>query len=287
MKTNKRVRHHSVFSAVGMVVAILLLGVLASFGQTGIYLFTGSMTTITLNPGLYDITAFGAQGANSYNGGSGGLGAEIEAEFSFSASTTLTLLVGGGGDNYLGSGGGGGSFVVNGTTPLVVAGGGGGGGAYGGGGDGSYYSNGGSGGSGQYDGGGSGGSGGSGGGGGADAGGGGGGYSGGGGGGSGYGGGGGGSIIDSSAIMLVTEVSGVASPDDSPNGEIIITPVPEPSALGFLAVGAAASLVRRPSQAHRIYALVAALMTFGASRRRSKAVFAPGERPVGWGRNRI
>jgi hypothetical protein len=39
------------------------------------------------------------------------------------------------------------------------------------------------------------------------------------------GGGGGGSIIDSSAITNLTEVSGIGSPDDSPNGEIIITKV--------------------------------------------------------------
>ena len=41
--------------------------------------------------------------------------------------------------------------------------------------------------------------------------------------------GGGGSIIDSSAIMVLAEVSGVASPGGSPNGEIIITAVPEPT----------------------------------------------------------
>ena len=38
----------------------------------------------------------------------------------------------------------------------------------------------------------------------------------------GFSGGGGGSIIDSSAITIFDEISGVASPDDSPNGEIII-----------------------------------------------------------------
>ena len=79
---------------------------------------------------------------------------------------------------------------------------------------------------------------------GAYGGGGGGGYSGGGSGGYSGGGGGGGSIIDSSAIALLAEVSGVASPDDSPNGDIIITavPVPEPSALLLLAVGVTAVL---------------------------------------------
>jgi len=67
------------------------------------------------------------------------------------------------------------------------------------------------------------------------AGGGGGGYSGGGGGNvyDGYAGagGGGGSIIDSSAIADLAEVSGVASPDDATNGEVIITAVPTPLAI--------------------------------------------------------
>lgn len=97
-------------------------------GRTNIYLFTGSETNITLPPGTYDITAYGAQGGSSYV--SGGLGAEMEAQFNFATSTTLTLLVGGGGGTgtavSLGAGGGGGSFVVKGSTPLVVAGGGGG-----------------------------------------------------------------------------------------------------------------------------------------------------------------
>jgi DNA-binding beta-propeller fold protein YncE len=98
-----------------------------------IYLFSGSETNITLNPGTYIITAHGAQGGlgGNYDGFGGG-GAEMSAEFNFSTSTTLTLLVGGGGgggvDGYFGGGGGGGSFVVAGSTPLVIAGGGGGGG---------------------------------------------------------------------------------------------------------------------------------------------------------------
>jgi hypothetical protein len=87
------------------------------------------------------------------------------------------------------------------------------------------------------------------------SGGGGGGYSGGGGGGGEYGfpsGGGGGSYIDASAIAILTEVSGVASPDGSSNGEIIINPVPEPSALGLLAVSAAAFFVRRCSKSEKV-----------------------------------
>jgi hypothetical protein len=262
---------------------VLQFGLLAGFAQTNIYFFTGSETNISLPRGTYDITAYGAQG------GGGGFGVELEGQFRFPETTTLTLLVGGGGleappySYYrLVGGGGGGSFVINGTTPLVIAGGGGGCGfAYvgdngsaginggggtdfnaggggsdgdGGNGGGIYYyepSGGGGGGGGYYSGGGggyAGGEGGSsylnggdggnglgggaggfgGGGGGGSGGGGGGGYSGGGGGGGGGlggGGGGGGSFIDSSALTNVTEVSGIGSPDDSPNGEIIIVKV--------------------------------------------------------------
>jgi uncharacterized repeat protein (TIGR03803 family) len=257
-------------------------------GQTNKYLFTGSETNITLPPGTYTITAYGAQGGSGNGSGVGGQGAEMEGEFSFSGLTTLTLLVGEAGGNGIGSetgGGGGGSFVVNSSTPLVIAGGGGGGGylsggggdgltgtsggggysgggggtsgsggsggpasmfgAGGGGGGGGFYAGGGTGGTGaSHDAGGGGASfeaggggasfeagGGYGGGGGSSygSGGGGGGYSGGGGGGNFEAGGGGGSIIDSTAIMDLAEISGVASPDSSTNGEIIITAVPPPA----------------------------------------------------------
>jgi hypothetical protein len=113
---------------------VLHLGARACSAQTNIYLFSGSETNITLSPGTYIITAYGAAGAYPSNffaalGGYGGLGAEMSAEFNFSTSTTLTLLVGGGGfssDPGDPGGGGGGSFVVEGSTPLVIAGGGGG-----------------------------------------------------------------------------------------------------------------------------------------------------------------
>jgi len=105
------------------VAAAMQFGMLTSFAQTDLFLFTGSETTINLNPGTYDITAYGAQGGGGYSGGGAG-------------------------------------------WP--------------------------------------------------------------------DGGGGGGSIIDSSAIMALAEVSGVASPDDSPNGEVIITSeVPEPTTLAL------------------------------------------------------
>ncbi len=43
----------------------------------------------------------------------------------------------------------------------------------------------------------------------------------------------------------LTEVSGIASPDDSPNGEIVITSVPEPTALVLLAFGSGAIVMYR------------------------------------------
>jgi hypothetical protein len=114
----------------GLAIAVILqLGMLAGSAQTNIYLFSGSETHITLSPGTYIITAYGAPGA-ALNRVSG---AEMSGEFNFSTSTNLTLLVGGGGGGgtagsygYGGGGGGGGSFVVQGSTPLVIAGGGGG-----------------------------------------------------------------------------------------------------------------------------------------------------------------
>jgi len=92
----------------GLSIAVLLqFGALASSAQTNIYLFSGSETNITLNPGTYIITAYGAPGG--YGGGGdygsihGGLGAEMSGEFNFSTSTPLTLLVGGGGGDGAGS----------------------------------------------------------------------------------------------------------------------------------------------------------------------------------------
>jgi hypothetical protein len=123
------------------IAAILQVGVHAASAQSTEYLATGSETNVTLNPGTYIITAYGASGGPAIKLDHfvfGGLGAEMSAEFNFSSPTDFTLLVGGpgslGGANNAhtlinAGGGGGGSFVVEGGTPLVVAGGGGGGAA--------------------------------------------------------------------------------------------------------------------------------------------------------------
>src|ERR1035438_7710922 len=100
----------------GLAIAVALqMGMLAGSAQTNIYLFSGSKTNITLPPGTYIITAYGAPGAVNFGessralGDYGGGGAEMSAEFNFSTATTLTLLVGGGGGGYkIGGGGGGG-----------------------------------------------------------------------------------------------------------------------------------------------------------------------------------
>jgi hypothetical protein len=75
--------------------------------------------------GLYDITAYGAQGGPAVS--FGGLGAEAGGDIFLSAGTTLTVLAGGQGAFAAGNGGGGGggSFVFEGAALLVAAGGGG------------------------------------------------------------------------------------------------------------------------------------------------------------------
>jgi hypothetical protein len=212
------------------------------------------------------------------NSGGSGAEMEAEFNFAAQTTLTL-LVGGVGGDGPGSprgpGGGGGGTFIVDGTSPLIVAGGGGGGGyngpggnglvtnggggglggpGYSGAGGGGFTTDGGPGfwGSGQgysfLDGGrqagggfygASGGGFGGGGGGGNYQGGGGGGYPGGYGGPGNSAGGGGGSYIDVSAIQILSEISGAAAPDDSPNGEVIITAVatPEPSTWAMLVAG--------------------------------------------------
>ena len=45
--------------------------------------------------------------------------------------------------------------------------------------------------------------------------------------------------------ILTAEISGIASPDDSPNGEIIITSVPEPTTLAVVGLGGLSLLLFR------------------------------------------
>src|ERR1035441_6460262 len=107
------------FGVVYAVAVVLQFGVLAGSAQTGLYLFTGSESTINLNPGTYDITAYGAAGGGGLFGSVGGFGAEMEAQFTFAAAVNLTILVGGGGGFCYsggGGGGGGGRFGVYGKT---------------------------------------------------------------------------------------------------------------------------------------------------------------------------
>jgi hypothetical protein len=120
--------------------------------------YTDALETFVVpTTGVYDITAYGAEGGGIY----GGLGAEFGGAVTLSAGTSLTILVGGGGADgggiANGGGGGGGSFIVGLSGLLVIASGGGGtggglgggiggggggrgggGGIYGGGGGGSY-----------------------------------------------------------------------------------------------------------------------------------------------------
>lgn len=206
-------------------------------GGGGSFVVEGSTPLVIVGGG-------GGQGSSEYSGGngnvstSGGSGVNVPAHNGYGTGGTEG---GGGGGGYgtlqEGGGGGGGGFLGNGTNGFggVNAGGanteggrggcsfetGGGGGGNGGDGTSGGYGGGG-GNSGNF----------------GDglSGGGGGGYSGGGGGNiinnsNSGGGGGGGSIIDSSAIAVLAEVSGIASPDDPNDGEIIITAVPTPLAI--------------------------------------------------------
>ena len=93
--------------------------------------FTGAEVSYTVPvSGVYDITAYGAQGGPAVT--VGGLGAEAGGDIFLSAGTVLTVLAGGKGGYAAGNGGGGGggSFVFEGAALLAAAGGGGGGGLY-------------------------------------------------------------------------------------------------------------------------------------------------------------
>jgi PEP-CTERM motif len=112
-----------VFLAGASMIAMLVAGE----ARAVTFEFTGAEATwMAPVSGLYDITAYGAQGGALRNA-AGGLGAEASGEVFLAAGTTLTVLVGG----MPLRGGGGGSFVFGGpVTTWVAAGGGGGGGFY-------------------------------------------------------------------------------------------------------------------------------------------------------------
>jgi hypothetical protein len=58
----------NIFCGLAMAV-VLQLGMLAGSAQTNLYLFSGSETNITLPPGTYIITAYGALGGGGYGYG--------------------------------------------------------------------------------------------------------------------------------------------------------------------------------------------------------------------------
>jgi hypothetical protein len=72
-----------------IVLAAVAFGASTAFAGSVTVLYTGAEATAILAPGLYDITAYGAQGVGDAGGG---LGAEMSAEFDFSVTTSLTLL---------------------------------------------------------------------------------------------------------------------------------------------------------------------------------------------------
>jgi hypothetical protein len=149
---------HSKPTKLAILVAVCLLGVgvthSAKAATTWIFDYTDGVQTYDVTEtGVYDITAYGAQGGssptqNSYYRlwASGGLGAEIGGDITLNAGQTLTILVGGkGGDgpaysSYNYYAGGGATYVVSDPgLPLLVAGGGGGAGSADAGYGGSYY----------------------------------------------------------------------------------------------------------------------------------------------------
>ena len=100
-----------------------------SLGLNQTFSYTGSIQSFEVPAGINSltITAVGAQGGPSYNGGYRGLGASMTGTVSVTLGQVLKVLVGGQGNIGYNGGGGGGSFVTdNSNNPLVIAGGGGG-----------------------------------------------------------------------------------------------------------------------------------------------------------------
>ena len=101
----------SIFSSSGFI-TINFLDAIAPLTQT--FSYTGAIQSYTfMTTGLYQIIAAGARGGTADR--VGGFGAELGGMGTFTANSTLDLLVGGGGSfggfRNSGGGGGGGSFV--------------------------------------------------------------------------------------------------------------------------------------------------------------------------------
>ena len=100
------------------------------YGPGFVSCFNGLQHYVVQMSGVYEISAFGAQGGSA-SGGTGGLGAHATAFIELHSGDTLQILVGqmgspqftSGGDQE--AGGGGGTYVALNNQPLVVAGGGG------------------------------------------------------------------------------------------------------------------------------------------------------------------
>jgi hypothetical protein len=86
---------HIIISPLCMAAGAVLLGGQTGSAQTVDYLYSGSNVVVTLNPGTYDIIAYGAQGG-AFNGGAGdklgGLGAEMEGEFNFPTAAAVVPM---------------------------------------------------------------------------------------------------------------------------------------------------------------------------------------------------
>src|SRR5581483_1817937 len=113
-----------------MALGLLLLGGVALASPVN-FNYSGTIVTYTVTDnGVYQITAWGAQGGNT-SGGTGGKGTEAGGEFFLQAGDVLQILTAGQGGSRFAGGGGGGSFISLGSTlsssTLLVAAGGGGG----------------------------------------------------------------------------------------------------------------------------------------------------------------
>ena len=101
---------------------ILGLGLCVTARADMTFTYSGSIQTWDVPvSGIYDITAFGAQGGNAAGGHNpGGNGAEISGDFNLIAGELLSVVVGGqGATSGFTGGGGGGSFVYTDSTPLI------------------------------------------------------------------------------------------------------------------------------------------------------------------------